>query len=139
MIEITAAGYEITLISSIIVVMSSLVRRAVIGQEKMDEMKKRLKEKQANFKEISKSGDMKKIQKAQEEMLQLTMENFKQSFKPMLITFIPIILVFGWIRDQYGSIGTVVTLFGFNLGWFGWYFICAMAISLAFNKVLEVI
>ncbi|MBN2014340.1 MAG: DUF106 domain-containing protein [Candidatus Altiarchaeota archaeon] len=139
MIEITTAGYEITLISAVIVVMSSLVRRVVIGQDKMDAMKNLMKEKQAKFKEISKSGDMKRIQKAQEEMLQLTMENLKHSFKPMLITFIPIILVFGWLRDQYGSLNNVASLFGFDLSWFWWYFICAMVISLVFNKVLEVI
>jgi len=138
MIEITEAGYIIALISMGLAVMSALVRKAVLDQEKMKETKEKLKRHQEEMKQATKSGDTKKLQKAQGEMMKLTMENLKHSFRPMLITFVPFILVFTWLRDQYGSAGTVASLAGFDLGWFWWYLICAMAVSIIINKILKV-
>ncbi len=138
MIEITEAGYTIALISTGLAIMSALVRKAVLDQEKMRETKEKIKKHQEEMKKATKSGDTKKLQKSQGDMMKLTMENLKHSFKPMLITFIPFILVFSWLRDQYSSAGTVASLAGFDLGWFWWYLICAMAVSLVINKVLKV-
>jgi len=138
MIEITEAGYIIALISMGLAIMSTLVRKAVLDQEKMRETKEKLKRYQEEMKKATKSGDTKKLQKSQAEMMKLTMENLKHSFRPMLITFVPFVLVFTWLKDQYGSVGTVVSLFGFNLGWFWWYLLCAMTVSLIINKLLKV-
>jgi len=138
MIEITEAGYIIALISMGLAIMSALVRKAVLDQEKMRETKEKLKRYQEEMKKATKSGDTKKLQKSQAEMMKLTMENLKHSFRPMLITFVPFVLVFTWLKDQYGSVGTVVSLFGFNLGWFWWYLLCAMTVSLIINKLLKV-
>lgn len=137
MIEITDAGYIIAAISMGLATMSSLVRRAVLDQEKLKENKEKLKEHQATLKEASKKGDTKRMQKAQEQMMELSMEQMKQSFKPLMFTFIPFILVFGWLRDQYSQIGDVATIFGFGLGWFWWYFVCAMLVSIVINKIME--
>jgi len=138
MIEITEAGYIIALISMGLAIMSALVRKAVLDQDKMRETKEKLKKYQEEMKKATKSGDTKRLQKSQAEMMKLTMENLKHSFRPMLITFVPFILVFMWLKDQYGSAGTVVSLFGFDLGWFGWYLVCAMTVSLIINKLLKV-
>ncbi|HDH41596.1 MAG TPA: DUF106 domain-containing protein [Candidatus Altiarchaeales archaeon] len=138
MIEITEAGYIIALISMGLAIMSALVRKAVLDQDKMRETKEKLKKYQEEMKKATKSGDTKRLQESQAEMMKLTMENLKHSFRPMLITFVPFILVFTWLKDQYGSAGTVVSLFGFNLGWFWWYLICAMTVSLIINKLLKV-
>ncbi|RLI91520.1 MAG: hypothetical protein DRO89_03835 [Candidatus Altiarchaeales archaeon] len=138
MIEITEAGYIIALISIGLAIMSALVRKAVLDQDKMRETKEKLKKYQEEMKKATKSGDTKRLQKSQAEMMKLTMENLKHSFRPTLITFVPFILVFTWLKDQYGSAGTVVSLFGFNLGWFWWYLLCAMTVSLIINKLLEV-
>ena len=138
MIEITEAGYIIALISMGLAIMSALVRKAVLDQDKMRETKEKLKKYHEEMKKATKSGDTKRLQKSQAEMMKLTMENLKHSFRPMLITFVPFILVFTWLKDQYGSAGTVVSLFGFDLGWLGWYLICAMTVSLIINKLLKV-
>ncbi|OYT38989.1 MAG: hypothetical protein B6U86_05770 [Candidatus Altiarchaeales archaeon ex4484_43] len=138
MIEITEAGYIIALISMGLAIMSALVRKAVLDQEKMRETKEKLKKYQEEMKKATKSGDTKKLQESQAEMMKLTMENLKHSFRPTLITFVPFVLVFTWLKDQYGSVGTVVSLFGFNLGWFWWYLLCAMTVSLIINKLLKV-
>ena len=138
MINITPAGYEISLISLGITIVSSLVRRAVVDMDKLTETKKQMKEHQQSLAKLTKAGgDPKKIQEINEKMIALTMENLKHSFRPMLITLIPFIILFRWIRTQYSPIGIVSTVFGFDLGWFGWYFLSSMIFGIALNKIIE--
>ncbi|HEX55116.1 MAG: hypothetical protein DRO94_00820 [Candidatus Altiarchaeales archaeon] len=136
---ITDAGIAIAGIAIALMIMSSLVRRATVDMEKMKEIKNKLKEHQEVMKEASRSGDMKKMQRAQEEVMKLTMENLKQSLKPMSITIIPFIMIFTWLKSQYANAGTVATLFGFDMNWFWWYFICAVITSILINKILNLI
>lgn len=134
---ITGNGQIIALISLGIALASSLVRRAVLDLDKMKEMKVKMKEHQKALKEATKSGDKKKAKRAQDELMKLTMENMKHSFKPMLYTFIPFILIFMWLKSQYGGVGAVATLFNFELTWFWWYLITSMIFSMILNKALK--
>lgn len=136
-ISISPAAETIALISMGLALMNTLVRRAVLDKEKLKEQKKKLKEHQQTVKEATKAGDMKRAQKAQEELMSLTMEQLKHSFKPMIFTMIPFLLVFNWLRGEYGSAGVVATLFGFELSWFFWYIICSITTSIVLNKVLR--
>jgi len=136
-ISISPAGETIALVSIGLAVMSTLVRRAVIDREKFEEQKKKLKEHQKTVKEATKAGDTKRAQKAQEELMTLTMAQMKHSFKPMIFTIIPFLMVFNWLRGEYGSAGVIATLFGFELSWFFWYIICSKATSIVLNKVLR--
>ncbi|MFH0860532.1 MAG: EMC3/TMCO1 family protein [Candidatus Altiarchaeota archaeon] len=132
---ITTAGWEIAVISFALMMMSSLVRRAVVDKDKMLEAKEKMKKNQQLLKEATKSGDSKKAKKAQDEMMTHMMDNMKHSFKPMMYTMIPFLLVFSWIQRRYAEIGIVATVFGIQLGWFGWYFICSMLVSMVLNKM----
>jgi len=136
-ISISPAGETIALISMGLALMNTLVRRAVLDREKLKEQKKKLKEHQQTVKEATKAGDMKRAKKAQEELMGLTMEQLKHSFKPMIFTMIPFLLVFNWLRGEYGSAGVIATLFGFELTWFFWYIICSITTSIVLNKVLR--
>lgn len=137
MFNLTDAGYAIAGISAGLAVFSTVVRLAVTDMGRVKEIREKLKDHQADIKAASKSNDTKKLQRAQEEMMKLTMENLKMGYKPLLITFIPFILIFGWIKGQYESAGVVATIFGFNLEWFWWYFVCAMISSLIINRIIE--
>ena len=137
-ILITEAGREIVMVSFAVVMVSSLVRKAVIDKEKLQETKKRLKEHQKVLKEATKSGDTKRARKAQEELTKSMMENMKIGMKPMMFTFIPFILIFSWLRGHYSDVGHVVSLFGYELGWLGWYIMCSMITSIILNKLLGI-
>ncbi len=136
-IVITDNGMMIAAVSAGIAVLSSFVRMAVLDRDQMREMKDKIKKQQKEVKEAAKSGHAKKAQKAQEEMMKLTLENMKHSMKPLIYTFIPFILIFGWLRGEFGDVGTVSTLFGFSLDWFWWYLVTAMLTSLILNKILR--
>ena len=72
------------------------------------------------------------------------MEQMRHSFKPMLYTMIPFLLVFSWLRTTYDGSGNVV-LFSFilpvigwdGLGWLGWYILSSMVVSIILNKALK--
>jgi len=136
-IIIKDSGLVISAISGGLALLSSLIRMAVLDMEKMKDIKERLKEQQKIIKEATKKGQIKKAQKAQEELMKLTIENLKHGMKPMIYTIIPFILIFGWLKGEYGNAGTVATLFGFNLDWFWWYLISAMIISMILNKLFK--
>lgn len=136
-VEITPAGQIIAAVSFGIAIASALVRRAVLDMDKMREMKERMKEHQEILKKATKAGDKKKASKAQSKVMELTMENLKYSFKPMIYTFIPFILVFLWLKGEYEGVGAVATIFNFELTWFWWYLICSMIFSIILNKALK--
>lgn len=137
MISISPAGETIALVSIGLALMNTLVRRAVINREKFEEQKKKLKEHQKTIKEATKAGNMKRAKKAQEDLMTLTMEQMKHSFKPMIFTIIPFLMVFNWLRGEFGPVGNVATLFGFELSWFFWYLICSIVTSIVLNKVFR--
>ena len=138
MIEITPPGETIALISFGLSMMSSLVRKAVLDKDRMNEMKEKLKEKKKLLSEATKSGDAKKMQKEQEEFMKLNMENMKYSLKPVIFTFIPFMIIFQWLRGEFDPVGTVVTLFNFDLTWLWWYILCSMISSIILNKLLKI-
>ncbi|MFH1788246.1 MAG: EMC3/TMCO1 family protein [Candidatus Altiarchaeota archaeon] len=103
---VTPAGQTIALVSFGIVLLSTIIRYFTVDRDKLKESRQRLKEHQEKMKEAQKKGDSKSMQKHQHDMLAETMENMRQSMKPMIFTMIPILLIFGWMRGTYGDYGT---------------------------------
>lgn len=134
---ITYDGWIIALVSFGISAMSTLVRNAVLDKEKIKEHKEKIKKHQEDLKEATKKGDAKRAQKIQSDLLEVTMENLKHGMKPMLYTWIPIIVIFGWLSKTYAGVEGVVEIAGWRLGWFGWYFISAIITSIILNKVFK--
>jgi len=133
---LSESAKEITLISAALAFMSAMVTKIFLSEEGKA-AKEKLKELQKDMKNAQKKGHVKKMQKLQGEMMTTMMESFRHQFKPMLITFIPFILVFYWLRDTYGGLGPMAEILGFQLHWLGWYFLCVLIISIPLNKLLK--
>lgn len=141
------AFWTIMFISMCISIVSSLVRKATIDVDRLRECKEDIKKHQTIMKEATKKGHTKKAVKSQEELTKLMMEQMKHSFKPMMITFIPFILIFTWLRGNYGDMGSLVTfpfhmnfiVFSINggLDWLGVYFLCSIISSIVLNKLMK--
>ncbi len=106
----------------------SLINFFVLDKEKMFAGKKRQKELQKEMKDHK--DDPAKVMELQKELMSHVGDTFKHSFKPMLITIIPILLIFGWIKGVYAE----TTISG---SWFWWYLISAIASSLVFRKLFK--
>lgn len=85
----------ILVLAVVISLLIVLVYKFFTDQEKMKEMKKKQKDYQKKMKELrDRPEEMMKVQK---EAMKINMEYMKNSFKPTLITMIPILLIFGWM------------------------------------------
>ena len=118
---------SIILVSVVVTFFSSLITKYLTNQEHMKGMKKRQKELQAEIKKHKENPD--KIKELQAEMLSITGTMMKSSFKPLLITFIPFLILIYWLRGIYEP----------SLGgwWIAYYIGASLVSSLIFRKVLK--
>lgn len=103
---ITEAGIVIFVIAIILGLASSLVTKFTMGKE-AKEVRERQKELSKELKAALKANDVKKAKALQNEIMKLSLSSMRFSLKPMLITFIPFILVFLWMAGEYGNLGDV--------------------------------
>jgi uncharacterized membrane protein (DUF106 family) len=118
----------ILVISALISLFITLINYFVMDKEKMKKMKSRQKELNAQMKEHK--HDQNKMVELQKEMMRHVGENFKHSFKPMLITIVPIIIVFGWVKNIFSETAIASS-------WFWWYIGGAIAASMIFRKLFK--
>lgn len=129
----TAALIGIVFISFLITLLSTLVYKYFTDQNALKQIKEDNKKLQAQMKEHK--GNVSKMAELQKEALQKGLiEPMKHQVKPLLITFIPFILIFGWLRATYESTGDIFLSFG----WFGTYIIFSIVFSIVLRKLLKV-
>lgn len=104
--EISEPGVVIFVIAIVLGLVSGLVTKLTMGKE-AKEVRERQKELTKELKAALKANDVKKAKAIQSELMKLSLSSMRFSLKPMLITFIPFILVFWWMAGAYGSIGNV--------------------------------
>jgi uncharacterized membrane protein (DUF106 family) len=138
-------------VSILIAFITTLVTSKVIDQDEMKANKATLKEFQEKLNKAREKGDEKKMKKLTNEMMGVQSDVMKGSFKPLMYTMLPIIIVFRWL-GQYAPLQTfiidngnyLVSLpfslpkFGTELGWLGWYIVCSFMTSTAIRKIFKV-
>jgi uncharacterized membrane protein (DUF106 family) len=122
----TYPAYSIIGLSVVVTLISTLVTMWLTNQEHLRGLKDRQKQIQKDLKNC-KPGD-KLFEELQSEMLQITMTMMKSSFKPLLITFVPFLLLLNWIRKVYTPILP---------GWIWYYIIASIAASLIYRKMFK--
>jgi len=127
--EMMAANPKTALliVSVIVTLISTLAHKWLTNQEHMKNLKKRQKEIQ---KELKGCKDECKMKELNAEMLKMTGVMMKASFKPMFVTIIPFLLLFGWLRGIY------VPLMG--NGWIWYYLGFSVVASIILRKVMDV-
>lgn len=135
---------SIMLFSLVITVISTLSQKYFTNQIKMKEVRTRSKEIQDKMK--LHRNDIKKVNELNEELMKLSTESMKESFKLMFITLIPFLIIFKLLRDLYmnaevGDIiywGANVPMFGQGAGWLLSYIIFSIIFSMILRKFLKV-
>jgi uncharacterized membrane protein (DUF106 family) len=133
------------LVSTIIMVITAKVQ----DQKELKKIKGKMSKLQEKLKAAQKKNDTKQANKISKEMMGMQSTMMTNTMKPMLYTFVPIIIIFGWLR-QYPDLqnfievqGYLVTLpfalpyWGSKLGWLGWYILCSFPASSLIRKVLK--
>ncbi len=89
----------ILLLSFIISLIIVIVYKFMTNQAEMKRLKDELSAHQKKMKELK--NEPEKMMKAQKEAMSVNMQYMTKSMKPTLITFIPIILIFGWMNAHF--------------------------------------
>ena len=119
---------SIIIFSFIVSFFITLVNYFILPKDKMHAMKARQKELQAEMK-LHKDNPS-KMMELQKEMMGQSMEMMKHSFKPMLITMLPILIFFNYLRGWYSA-----TILGNH--WIWWYIGASIAASIIFRKLFK--
>ena len=106
----------------------TLITKYFTNQSRMKELKEIQKACQIKLKDNK--GNPEAQSKIQKEMMECSMELMKHSFKPMLIIFIPLILLFGWLKGVYT---------GIFKEWLWWYIGVGVVSSIFLRKILKVV
>lgn len=85
------------IISGLMSLLVTLIYKWMTDQKMMKQLKDEMKEMQKKIKEVSKNPE--KALALQKQAMESNMKYMMQSMKPTLITFIPVILIFGWLNS----------------------------------------
>jgi len=155
------------LIACIIAFFTTLANKLLVDQDAMEASRKEMKEFQEKMKEAQMSGDSKALAKAQamqKDVMAKQGDMMKNSFKPLIVTMLPIMLVFWWMIQPSNPINGILvqlpqlvyyillvplwqSVFGmfyggggssipFIVGWLGWYILCTFAMTQIFRKFM---
>jgi uncharacterized membrane protein (DUF106 family) len=157
------------IIATIVAFVITLANKLLVDQDRLQFLQKEMKDYQQEMMKAQKSGDaeaMAKVQKKQSEFMNIQKEMMFNSFKPMIVTFLPIIIIFYWMAQNpiltssqvYGHpmfvelptfayYTLLVPLFHtfyhqsanvpvMAIEWLGWYILCSFAMSILFRKFM---
>ncbi|HTX61603.1 MAG TPA: EMC3/TMCO1 family protein [Methanobacterium sp.] len=98
-----AAILGVFIIATIIAFLITLANKLLVDQDRLQYLQKEMKEYQQDMMKAQKSGDpkqLKEVQKKQSKFMEIQKEMMFNSFKPMIVTFVPIIIVFYWMATN---------------------------------------
>jgi len=130
--------HAIGALSIVLSLIVTLIYKFFTDQILMKELKGELKSHQKQMK--NHRGDTAKISELSKKSMETNMKYMRQTFKPMLITIVPFLLIFQYLRGAFDS--TIILNLPFwphTLGWIGTYIIFSMIFTTAFRKILDVV
>ncbi len=128
----------IVMISFIVTLLTTLVYKYFTDQEALKKIKEDNKKLQDEMK-IHKDNPAKVMALQKEAFSKGFLEPMKHQLKPLLITFIPIILIFSWLGKTYGVNDVKYINFLFiHLGWLGTYIVFSIIFSMILRKMMKV-
>lgn len=89
--------------SVIVLVIINIFYRILINQNDAKQLKEKTKELNKQMKEAQKAGNKEEVNKALSEVMRQNSKLMKMTMKPMIISFIIVILLLPWLADTYGD------------------------------------
>lgn len=121
----------VTFIASLIVVVAY---KYFSDQEALKRLREESKQLQADVKNFK--DDPTKMSEYNKKVMANFIESMKQNWKPMLYTFIPLIILFNWLRATYT--GKDLNFLGLINNWFWVYFLLSMVFNSILRKIMKV-
>lgn len=118
----------VLLFAFVISLFISIVNYLVLDKEKMHAIKAKQKALQEEMKKHKDNPT--KLMELQKEMFSHMGDSFKHSLKPMLITIVPLFLIFPMMR-------TLLLETAISKSWFWYYIVSSLVFSMAFRKLFK--
>lgn len=120
----------------------TIASRLLANQQEMKKAKKDMEFFRNKATQAQKSGDVKKMNEYTGEMMKASSRQFKLNMKPMMFSFLIVILAASWFAAAYGEVKIAspisIPVLGSELNWFYWYIIIVLPFSTIFRKLLDV-
>ena len=123
---------SLLIFSLIVTLLSTLAYKFLTNQKEMKEAKEELKKMQSEMKLVK--DDPSQMLEKQKQMWEKNLVLMKNSFKPVIYTFIPFLLVFFLLRESFEPLGKIA----FGLSWFWIYLISSLVFNILLRKILKV-
>ncbi len=131
-------------ISAALALFSTLVYKYATDQALMKAIKEEMKKLQDEMK--ANRTNPQKIAELQGKLMPLNTKMMSQSFKPMILTIVPFLVIFALLGKVYNGLTVIPLSFHFplsklatGLGWVGTYVILSMVFTTVFRKALKVV
>lgn len=94
----------VIVVTVVMLILITLIQKFTSNQKEMKTLKEQQKAFQKEMKENK--GNQEKLMEIQKRAMEVNMKYFRHSMKPMIFTFLPIILIFGWMNSvmMYDSV-----------------------------------
>ena len=122
------------LVSLGLTVVLTLVYKWMTDQKLMKSLKEEMNAMKEEMKQYK--HDTQKMMEINKKVWDKNMVYLKHSLKPNLITLIPIIIIFSWLRSYYEGLGNPPVFLG--LSWLWAYIIFSLVLSMLLRKLLKV-
>ena len=116
----------IIILSFIVTLFITTITYFMTDREKMKEIKDRQKELRKEMK--THKDNPEKMLEINKKMMEDMPEQLKHSMRPMMVTIIPIIIFFGWLRATFALTAIAGT-------WFWWYLGSSIFFSIFVRKI----
>ena len=117
---------SILLLSFLVTLFITIVNYFMVDKVRMKEIKEKQKRLRAEMKQYRDNPS--KMMELNKQMMEDMPEQLKHSFKPMIVTIIPLIILFKWLRTTYA----ITTIAG---TWFWWYIGASIFFSMILRRV----
>ena len=127
--EVMIANPKISIlfVSIIVTFLSTIAHKYLTNQKHLKELKTRQKELQ---KELRETKDPKIMKELNAEMMKIAGVMFKSSFRPVFVTLVPFLILFGWLRGIYTPV--------LGSSWIWWYLGFSVVSSMILRKMFKV-
>ena len=116
----------IIVLSFIVTFFITVVNYFMVDKEKMKEIRDRQKELRKEMKTVRDNPE--KMMELNKKMLEDLPEQMKHSMKPMIVTIIPLLIFFGWLRGTFAETAIAGS-------WLWWYIGSSIVFSIGMRKV----
>jgi uncharacterized membrane protein (DUF106 family) len=133
---------EIFVWSVALSLLMTLASRFLADQQEVKKSKKDMEFFRNKSLQAQKSGDIKKMNEYTGEMMKASSKQFRLNLKPMMFSFLIVILAASWFASAYGTVKIAspisIPFIGNELNWFWWYVIIVLPFSMIFRKLMDV-